>query len=80
MTDTLTPAELAAFDQRWRTINHAIDAFIAVYRTVTADSHASREADLICFAAALETLIAAHSYAELLACAVTRLAERTPTP
>ena len=73
-SEDLTPAELAAFDQQWQTINRTLDSLLDAYRNVTSDGQVSREADLILFATALPETVEAHSMGALLACAVARLA------
>lgn len=80
MTDRLSTAELAEFDQQWRDVERVLDALVGMYRELTDGPDASREVDLICFAAALPDLIRAQDCGALLACAVARLAARDGAP
>jgi hypothetical protein len=74
-TEHVTPAELAAIDQHWQTINRTLDNLLAAYRNVTSDGQVPHVVDLLLFAGALPETVELHSMGALLACAIARLAE-----
>jgi hypothetical protein len=76
-TDSLTPAELAAFDRLWHTTSQTLDNLLASYREMTSDGEATREVDLILFASALPETVSTEKLGALLACAIARLAAGT---
>lgn len=75
MTDELSPADLATFDQSWQVVSRSLDQLLSSYRAATGDGTTQREVDLILFASALTETTAPDQLGALLAAAVDRLAE-----
>lgn len=77
MTDRMTPAELAAFDQAWQQRNREIDAVLAVYRDTLAAFPGMPEGQAT-LAAVLHDRFNHDDLADMVACAVARIATLTP--
>jgi hypothetical protein len=76
MTDELSPADLATFDQHWQAVNRSVDQLVSSFSASVNDGTTQRELDLLLFAGALSETTDAESLSAMLACAVSRLAER----
>lgn len=80
MTDKMSPAELATFDQHWQAVGRSVDQLVSSFREATGDGTTQRELDLILFASALTETNDPDDLGALLACAVARIASTSDRP